>query len=404
MHRIVIRSLLLAILVFATCIPTISHAASSQVSVGVSVSFGPPAIPVYEQPVCPGDGYIWVPGYWAWDADEDDYYWVPGTWVEPPEVGFLWTPGYWGWENDGYLWHDGYWGPEVGFYGGINYGFGYFGVGFVGGHWDHDRFFYNREVSNVNVTVVKNVYVQKVTVVNENRVSYVGGRGGLNTRPSSQEEAAARERHVEAVSAQQQQRQQARGNRDLFASSNHGKPPIAATDRPGAFSGHVVKAKDAGAPYNPPPNRGAARSAGNAPVENMNRPNNPPNNPSNNAPSNRIVHPKDIPPYEKPAAPNTGNPKLDQKYQQQQEKLAQQQAKEQQKLEQQQEREHQQMQKQQADQQRTQQMEMRHQQQTEQMQHRQEQQRQEMQKRQAPPPAERSAPEHSGSKQKETEH
>ena len=85
---VVIRSLL-----FAVMLMTFSAASFAQI--GISVSFGPPALPVYEQPICPGDGYIWTPGYWAWDGS--DYYWVPGTWVEAPEVGFLWTPGYWGW-------------------------------------------------------------------------------------------------------------------------------------------------------------------------------------------------------------------------------------------------------------------------------------------------------------------
>ena len=44
-------------------------ASSAQVSVGVSIHIGPPALPVYVQPVCPGDGYIWKPGYWAWGPD-----------------------------------------------------------------------------------------------------------------------------------------------------------------------------------------------------------------------------------------------------------------------------------------------------------------------------------------------
>jgi len=101
--------------------------AASFGQIGIAVSFGPPAIPVYEQPICPGEGYIWTPGYWAWDGD--DYYWVPGTWVLAPEIGFLWTPGYWGWGGDAFFWHEGYWGPHVGFYGGINYGFGYWGHG-----------------------------------------------------------------------------------------------------------------------------------------------------------------------------------------------------------------------------------------------------------------------------------
>src|SRR5580704_12271612 len=131
---VTVGALLLASAVVA--VPTRAFA-----QVGVTVSFGPPDLPVYEQPVCPGDDYIWTPGYWAWDGS--DYYWVPGTWVLAPEVGYLWTPPWWGWENGLYLFHDGFWGPQIGFYGGIDYGFGYFGVGFVGGRWDGGHFFYN---------------------------------------------------------------------------------------------------------------------------------------------------------------------------------------------------------------------------------------------------------------------
>ncbi|HXO74230.1 MAG TPA: YXWGXW repeat-containing protein, partial [Puia sp.] len=69
---------------------------NAQVSVGISVHIAPPAIPVYEQPPCPVDGYIWIPGYWAYNDDSDGYFWVPGYWEAPPQVGFLWTPGYWG--------------------------------------------------------------------------------------------------------------------------------------------------------------------------------------------------------------------------------------------------------------------------------------------------------------------
>ena len=88
----------------------------------VSVNVAPPPLPVYEQPIIPGDGYVWAPGYWAWGPD--GYYWVPGTWVTPPELGLLWTPGYWAWDDGAYFWHAGYWGHR-GFYGGINYGYGY---------------------------------------------------------------------------------------------------------------------------------------------------------------------------------------------------------------------------------------------------------------------------------------
>ncbi|MGB6871180.1 MAG: YXWGXW repeat-containing protein, partial [Acidobacteriaceae bacterium] len=62
----------------------------AQIGIGVSVNFAPPPLPVYEQPLCPAEGYLWTPGYWAWDPDYG-YYWVPGVWVAPPEAGLLWT-------------------------------------------------------------------------------------------------------------------------------------------------------------------------------------------------------------------------------------------------------------------------------------------------------------------------
>ena len=115
------------------------------------------------------------------------YYWVPGTWVQPPRVGFLWTPGYWGFSAAGiYVFHAGYWGPHVGFYGGVNYGFGYHGDGFVGGRWDGNRFAYNTAVVNVNTTVIHNTYVNNVVVnnVTVNKVSYNGGAGGVAAAPT----------------------------------------------------------------------------------------------------------------------------------------------------------------------------------------------------------------------------
>ncbi len=83
---------------------------------------------------------------------------MPGTWVQPPRVGVLWTPGYWGFVGGVYAFHAGYWGPHVGFYGGVNYGFGYDGVGFVGGRWAGNSFAYNPAVVNVNMTKVHNTY------------------------------------------------------------------------------------------------------------------------------------------------------------------------------------------------------------------------------------------------------
>ena len=240
----------------------------AEVVVGISVRFGPPAIPVYAQPICPGPGYFWTPGYWAWN-DDDGYYWVPGTWVIAP-VGMFWTPGYWGWGNGFYLWHAGYWGPHVGFYGGINYGYGYGGYGYEGGEWRGRSFYYNRSVTNVNVTNVTNVYNKTVIVNNNNRVSYNGGNGGVAARPRAEELAAEREPHREAMAEQHQHEQAASHDRQLFASQNHGRPAIAATARPGEFRGRdIVAARAAGAPYHPP---AISPREARGPSTNMNRP------------------------------------------------------------------------------------------------------------------------------------
>lgn len=238
---------------FSTLVLSAPVPVYAQVSVGISVTFAPPALPIYVQPVCPDPNYIWIPGYWAWDPDYG-YYWVPGTWVLAPEPGWLWTPGYWGWENGVYIWNEGYWGPEVGFYGGINYGFGYNGYGYYGGYWDRGRFRYNRAVNNIRTTTITTYYSKPVPrSATTTRVSFNGGRGGIALRPTAAQLGARRK--VAAPIAAQREHQQAAG-RDpkLQASANHGRPAIAATTKPGAFNGSgVVRASRAGAPYKAPP-------------------------------------------------------------------------------------------------------------------------------------------------------
>jgi hypothetical protein len=341
---------------------------ASVAQVGISITIGPPPLPVYEQPPCPAEDYLWTPGYWAYGPD--DYYWVPGTWVLAPEPGYLWTPAWWGWGGRGYIFHEGYWGPVVGFYGGIPYGYGYFGHGYEGGRWQGNRFYYNRSVTNVNVTNIHNVY--NTTVINNttvNRVSYNGGNGGIDARPTREEEAAERERHVLPTPMQTQHAEEARADPQLRASVNHGRPPVAATPRPGAFRDHAaVPAREAGGPYRP-----EAEGGGNTSVP----------RPGNNVPRPPI-HARDVPPHPRPAPPNTGDPKLDRKYQQQQDKLYAKQEQEHQRLEQKQEQDHGQLARQNADQTRQQQVEQRHQQQTQQMEQKHAQQWDRLQSKQEP--------------------
>jgi len=207
----------------------------AQVSVGISINIAPPALPVYTQPLCPVDGYLWVPGYWAYDNNMGDYYWVPGVWVSPPRPHYLWTPGYWGYDGNIYSFHAGYWGRHVGFYGGVNYGYGYSGSGFGGGRWEGNSFRYNTAVVNVNKTVVKNTYIDNTVVVNNNttinnRASF-NGRGGVNATPRPEELTAMKEKHVQPTPDQLSHQQTAMADRKQHASANQGKPAVTAYNK-----------------------------------------------------------------------------------------------------------------------------------------------------------------------------
>ncbi len=256
-----------AVMLAATLLPaTLIYAGQARAQIGISVALPgvelradiePPLLPEYVQPPVPEPGYLWTPGYWGFGPE--GYYWVPGTWVEPPTVGFLWTPGYWGFNDGAYVFNEGYWGPHVGFYGGVDYGFGYGGTAYSGGRWSGGNFEYNRSVTNVNTTVIRNTYNERVeNRGTTNHVSFNGGPNGVRAAATPAELSARQEHHVPATPAQQQHLQQASHNRDLLASVNKGHPAIAATPRPGQFNGPGVVTARGGAATAPRAEGGTA--------------------------------------------------------------------------------------------------------------------------------------------------
>ena len=271
-----VRTLLLALLI--STVPAASFA-----GVFVSITLAPPLLPVYTQPVCPGDGYLWTPGYWAYAPA--GYFWVPGVWVMAPRPGLLWTPGYWGFGGGLYAWHAGYWGPHVGFYGGVNYGYGYGGVGFFGGRWEGGHFAYNTAVMHVNTTIVHNTYVDRTVIHNTtvvNRTSF-NGAGGVNARATHQELAAQREQHFGATSEQTSHEHTASFSRNNFASVNGGRPNTPAMSRPASFNNHQQNFNNrpaaANGNYRPSANQGRPAYNNNGghpnyqqPHQNQNRP------------------------------------------------------------------------------------------------------------------------------------
>jgi hypothetical protein len=213
----------------------------AQVGVSVEISTAPPELPVYVQPICPTEGYLWSPGYWAYGSY--GYYWVPGVWISPPTVGYLWTPGYWGCNEGIYAWNGGYWGTNIGFYGGVNYGYGYGGSGFYGGRWEGGSFRYNSAACNVGASF-HNTYSDRTVIINNSNHTSFNGRGGLSATPNASEQAAMKERHTQPTSAQQTHEHSASQSKNQRASVNGGHPSVAARGSVGGqrynSTGHTV--------------------------------------------------------------------------------------------------------------------------------------------------------------------
>ena len=114
-------------------------------------------------------------------------------------------------------------GAHIGFYGGINYGFGYAGA-LAGGRWENGQFFYNRAVNNLGAAPVTRVYNQRIAINNTtiDRVSYNSGQGELQVKPTPEQEQVAAERRIAATPAQVTQVRTASINPEQFHSTNRG--------------------------------------------------------------------------------------------------------------------------------------------------------------------------------------
>jgi hypothetical protein len=200
-----------------------------------------------------------------------------------------------------------------------------------------------------------------VTNASENHVSYNGGSGGVEARPTAQQEAYAKEQHVAPVAAQTQQVETARNNPALRASVNQGKPPIAATAKPGEFTSGFIAAKQAGGEYKAP--------LPDAPRANVSH-------------IDTINHASELPSHDF-KAPNTGSAATNKSYQQQLNELSTRQTQDHENLEQQQEEEHQQATQKNYSDAQIQQMEQRHSQQTQQLEQQHASQNKQMEQRQS---------------------
>jgi hypothetical protein len=196
----------------------------------ISVSMMPPPLPAYNLPPCPDQNLVWVPGYWGWF--QNNYYWVPGAWVEPPFAGAMWTPSYWSWSHHVftmYTWHSGYWSYHVGYYGGVNYGYGYGGFGYSGGVWHGGLFAYNLEIVPVDNRWVRETFrdpglVDRGYIDRNNHSGFNGGPGGVDYHISPEEQAVEHEKHWEPTAFQVQYETGIRSDQTYWYNTNHGQP------------------------------------------------------------------------------------------------------------------------------------------------------------------------------------
>jgi hypothetical protein len=165
---------------------------SGSSSGSVSTAAPPPPLPEEQQPTLPEDGDLWTPGYWYWR--NPGYIWIPGAWVRPPQVGVLWTPPYWSSAGAVFVFHPGHWGGTVGYYGGVNYGYGYSGNGYNGGHWIGNSFAYNSAINRVNPSLVGHAYAESMP--NQGSRGVVQSSRGIVSFSGAPRTAAA---HTDAI-------------------------------------------------------------------------------------------------------------------------------------------------------------------------------------------------------------
>ena len=80
----------------------------AQFSIGVRIGPPPPVRVMRVQPRSPGEGYIWIGGYWYPNGGR--YRWHDGYWTRPAYAGARWIEPH----HDGQQYYAGYWEGDRG--------------------------------------------------------------------------------------------------------------------------------------------------------------------------------------------------------------------------------------------------------------------------------------------------
>lgn len=96
-----------AVLIAGTSLLAAASVAQARVDVAIEIGV-PPPVAVVETVPPPRAGYVYAPGYWAWDGHR--HVWVRGrTIVERP--GYTWVADRWDHTGGRYRFVPGYWEP-----------------------------------------------------------------------------------------------------------------------------------------------------------------------------------------------------------------------------------------------------------------------------------------------------
>ena len=101
-----VRSPVLSMLLAAG---TVAGPAFAQISININLA--PPA-PQYEVIPVLAPGYVWAPGYWAWNGDR--HIWVRGRSIVQ-RAGYRWVPDRWEQRDRAYHWQPGRWERDAGY-------------------------------------------------------------------------------------------------------------------------------------------------------------------------------------------------------------------------------------------------------------------------------------------------
>jgi hypothetical protein len=87
---------------------TLAAGTAALAQVRFSINVGPPP-PIYEPVPMMQQGYVWAPGYWAWNHDR--HIWVRGHSMVQ-RTGYRWEPDRWEQRGNGYYRHPGSWARD----------------------------------------------------------------------------------------------------------------------------------------------------------------------------------------------------------------------------------------------------------------------------------------------------